>query len=396
MRLTRPTTVLLCWLTLSMPANGLLGSPEPAGTTRAARATAGAEVRAIWVTRWDFRTAADVRRIVANCASLGLNRIYFQVRGRSDAFYRSSLEPWGEELKTSSPNFDPLQTAISTAREYGIELHAWVNVLAGWKGLKPPKDRRHVWHQHPEWFLLDQNGKRYRLSDHYTMLNPCLPKVRHHIASVLGDIASRYEIDGMHLDYIRFVFPDVSRRHAVPYDRDSLDLFRRLYGALPEQKPADWDAFRKRAVNSVVYEASRAVRRARPNAQISCAVIRDIGNARRKYLQDSPTWLSQGWVDEILTMNYERTEREFARKTRLDTNLTSRTSLVPGLGVYLFRTAGQLRDQIVSSRRLGSPGYCLFAYSNFFSSTSHESKAGNSAERLRRQMRETLRSLNRT
>ena len=56
----------------------------------------------------------------------------------------------------------------------------------------------------------------------------------------------------------------------------------------------------------------------------------------------------------------------------------------------------QLRDQIVSSRRLGSPGYCLFAYSNFFSSTSHESKAGNSAERLRRQMRETLRSLNRT
>ena len=95
------------------------------------------EVRAIWVTRWDYRSAADVRTILGNCRSLGLNRVYFQVRGRSDAFYRSNLEPWAEELGGRDPGFDPLAVAIAEARKQDLELHAWANVLAGWKGRSP-------------------------------------------------------------------------------------------------------------------------------------------------------------------------------------------------------------------------------------------------------------------
>ena len=65
----------------------VLGSP---GTLTAGDAR---EVRAIWVTRWDYTKAVDLRTIVANSASLGLNRIYLQVRGQADAFIAAPTNP---------------------------------------------------------------------------------------------------------------------------------------------------------------------------------------------------------------------------------------------------------------------------------------------------------------
>ena len=176
------------------------------------------EVRAIWVTRWDYRSAGDIRAIIQNCKSLGLNRIYFQVRGRSDAFYRSSHEPWAEELGGRDPGFDPLAIAVSEAGENAMQLHAWANVLAGWKGKVPPENKTHLYYTHPDWFLTDRGGKTWKSSSHYSMLNPCNPEVRKHLAVVLGDLVARYKIDGLHLDYIRFVFPDPDKKGQVPYD----------------------------------------------------------------------------------------------------------------------------------------------------------------------------------
>src|SRR5678816_2599221 len=62
----------------------------------AAPAAGSDDIRAIWVTRFEYQTEADVKAIVANCAALGFNTILFQVRGQADAYYRSSIEPWVE------------------------------------------------------------------------------------------------------------------------------------------------------------------------------------------------------------------------------------------------------------------------------------------------------------
>src|SRR5882672_4850343 len=129
------------------------GDPERSGDGRTGSAPAR-EVRAVWVTRWDYRTEEDVRSIIARSASLNLNRVVFQVRGQADAFYRSSLGPWGEELwgpseRNGDPGFDPLETAIDEARRRGLELHAWANLLPGWKGPTPPRSEKHVVHLHP-------------------------------------------------------------------------------------------------------------------------------------------------------------------------------------------------------------------------------------------------------
>jgi len=63
------------------------------------------EVRAIWVTRFDFKTPADVEAIVANCARTGFTDIFFQIRGNGTVFYPSQVEPWAFELSGSDVAF---------------------------------------------------------------------------------------------------------------------------------------------------------------------------------------------------------------------------------------------------------------------------------------------------
>ena len=351
------------------------------------------EIRGIWVTRWDFRTRDDVQRAVEGCAALGFNRIYFQVRGRADAFYRSALEPWGEELGGRDPGFDPLEVAIAASRARGVELHAWINVLPGWKGKRPPRSPRHVYHRHPDWFLLDRYGKRQLLDSHYTILNPCLAEVRRHIVSVVTDIARRYPVDGVHLDYIRFVAEGAKARQAVPYDRPTLAVFRRLTGGFPTRYPVQWNNFRRQAIDSLVAEISRSVRAVRPGTRLSAAVLRDLDRARERYFQDAPAWRTHRWVDELVIMNYERHHRPFARYARTALARGARP-LVCGIGVYLLESPEALRTQVELARRLGTRGYSVFAYSSFFSTPSPAARHGPAARRLQANLRREVQRLN--
>ena len=352
------------------------------------------EIRAIWVTRWDYKTASDIRVILANCRSLGLNRVYFQVRGRSDAFYKSKLEPWAQELGGKDPGFDPLQVAVAEARKNSLQLHAWINVLAGWKGREPPANKAHLFHTHPDWFLKDRSGKTWKLSDHYTMLNPCNAQVREHVSAVAEDIAARYLVDGVHLDYIRFVFPLEDRRDQVPYDNVTLSLFRKETTGFPSRYPVRWNEFRRRAISSVVSRISSRVRKARPGCIVSAAVIRDLQRGRKVFFQDSPVWVANGWVDEVVPMNYELDHGRFERLAKQDSGLAGARKTIPGLGAHLYKNGAGLRRQVEIARSLKAPGYALFAYTSFFPTPSHASHPGEKASRVRASLRKELVRLN--
>ncbi len=68
-------------------------------------------IRAIWVTRWDYKSPADIARVMDNCKSAGFNTVLFQVRGAGTVFYPSRIEPWAEEFGGRDPGFDPLGVA---------------------------------------------------------------------------------------------------------------------------------------------------------------------------------------------------------------------------------------------------------------------------------------------
>ncbi|MFC1545107.1 family 10 glycosylhydrolase [Gemmatimonadota bacterium] len=84
-------------------------------------------IRGLWVSRWEYSSPEDISALFSRSASWGITDVYFQVRGRGDAFYRSEIEPWGAELTGTlgrDPGWDPLDVAIREARQRGLRLHS--------------------------------------------------------------------------------------------------------------------------------------------------------------------------------------------------------------------------------------------------------------------------------
>jgi len=329
------------------------------------------DVRAIWVTRWDYRGPQDIRRIMEDCRSLGLNTVLFQVRGAADAFYRSRLEPRAEELRGAEPLFDPLATAIREAHARQLQLHAWVNVLPLWKGRSPPKDPHHLYHRRPEWRLVDQFGRPQPLGDHYVLVNPCRPEVRRYLAAVLGDIVSRYAVDGLHLDYIRFVTEEMNPASDYPYDARTVSLYRRATGRAPAVGEALWKRWRSQQIDALVKEISAVVGRRRPGAMLSAAVFADRSEGKRRFYQNGERWLANGWVDAVFPMIYRDDSLQggvqFAGILRDWQQRSHGRLVVAGIGVYKQREPTTAARQIELAGRVGG-GFALFSYGSMFSS----------------------------
>jgi uncharacterized lipoprotein YddW (UPF0748 family) len=101
------------------------------------------EARALWITRWDWTSEAQLVELVDRAADAGFNLIYFQARAAADAYYRPGPEPWAAGLTGSlggDPGWDPLAVALERAHGHGLQLHAWLNAFIGWCGAAPPPE----------------------------------------------------------------------------------------------------------------------------------------------------------------------------------------------------------------------------------------------------------------
>lgn len=126
-----------------------------------------------------------------------MNAVCLQVRGRSDAFYQSSYEPWAAELagaRGKNPSYDPLAFAIEEAHKRGLELHAWVNPFrVTSSGTLSSSDM--VKQNAGQWIIQYNNG-----SFTGEIIDPGYPEAREYVLNVLMEIISNYDIDGIVMD----------------------------------------------------------------------------------------------------------------------------------------------------------------------------------------------------
>ncbi len=332
-------------------------------------------MRGLWITRWDFRSPSDVSEAIDRAASIGVTDVFWQVRGQADAFYRSPFEPWGEELLedlapgTTDPGFDPLELAIVQSHARGMRLHAWVNVMPLWKDKTPPKARNHLFYTRPEWRLHDQSGVPQPLNDHYVIVNPVLDEVQDHIVRVIADIVDRYAIDGIHLDYIRFVSESLDETKVYPGDAVSMGLFAADSGRTGVRDSDDKRAFRawkrNRITGLVRRIGTEAVNR-KQDLVYTAAVWRDPTIGQVQYLQDGALWLREGTIDAAMPMIYTDNDNQYRGDWQAWHQAASGGRIVPGLGAYKHTDPAQTIRQI---RISSSPdGYALFAYASLFDS----------------------------
>lgn len=136
------------------------------------------------------------------------------------------------------------------AREYGLAVHAWINVGLVWSAPEPPEDPTHVWHAHPEWLQALPGGVPMRSlppdSLHAWWVEGVFaeltnPDYRAHVGAVVEELLERYAFDGIHLDYIRRPILDTG------YDAATWARFEaeagRVASPRPQPTPPAWRPF---------------------------------------------------------------------------------------------------------------------------------------------------------
>ncbi len=326
-------------------------------------------IKAVWVTRWDYKTPDDIARVMHNCKTAGFNTILFQVRGNGTVFYPSKIEPWAVELGGRDPGFDPLAVAIAQAHGRGLKIHAWANVIPGWRGEEPPNHPRQLYNAHPDWFWRDDHGQRQPLG-WYVSVNPVYPEVREHIVSVMEEIVSRYDVDGLHLDYVRFPnewndsWPDGASVPDYPRDPRTLGMFKRMTGRVPSQAPDAWNAFRTEAVTQVVRDIRKMMLKKKPKAALSAALGASPDEAKRRHFQDSRRWVREGLLDAVYPMNYASSMNVYSKRLVQWNAIKGDAAVVTGI-MFDKRSGGTVRQQLDYAMETGGH-FSAFAYNSLF------------------------------
>lgn len=317
-----------------------------------------AEWRCIWVTSWGtgFLSATQAQDLVNTCRAANINTLIVEVRKVGDACYNSSLEPRATNI-SGGPNYDPLGTLLTLAHDTSggkkrLQVHAWFvsHRISRGEALAP----NHILATHPEYLMTDNNGT-YQTSDMF--LDPGHPGVVDHNTSVILDCLSKYDIDGINLDYIRYP------GKTFGYNPVSVARFNTLYGRTGNPATTDtvWSDWRRECVTLEVKKGYIKAWKMKPHVVYTiCGITGGTTDYRlsgtyTNVLQDWVGWLRAGVIDYSNLMDY--TSLDGAAEFRGWANLSfanddARGSII-GISTYAHTNVAGSMDQLLWTRHNG-------------------------------------------
>jgi uncharacterized lipoprotein YddW (UPF0748 family) len=350
-----------------------------------------AEYRAFWVDTFNtsLNNHSDVVEVVNRARAANANAIFAQVRRRGDSWYLNSLEPLADRTPIE-PGFDPLQDLITEAHASGIEVHAFVISCAIWNRdprLFPPESPNHAFNLHggfdpasgtiiqgpDNWLtrtLLPDQGTVISFQGHRIgsdfWIDPGHPAAEAYTVDVLMHLVRNYDIDGLHLDRIRY--PELSVSGQTPstganigYNPTSIARFQRRYGlpqdAIPAPNDPLWAQWRRDQVSNLVRRIYLSALAIKPQLKITAALIAfgsgpaswASAEAYWRVYQDWRAWTEEGILDIAIPMNY-KTEHTAAGRAAYDSwnewtknHQYNRWTMI-GQGAFLNAVEGSLRQ----------------------------------------------------
>ena len=266
------------------------------------------EYRAVWLTTikgldWpkeehagDYATQqAHLRTILDSLQAIHVNTILLQTRVRGDVIYPSAIEPFAPVFTGRhgvAPDYDPLAFAIEECHRRGMQLHAWLVTI-------PLGDAAYVKSHAGQSLPARKPGQCTRFKGAWYM-EPSHPATATHLGALVEELVSRYDIDGVHFDYIRYPegnehYPDWSI-----YSKQRRGLSR--------------DDWRRNNITRLMTTLYERVKRHKPWVCVSAATLGkhdDVAryssygwNAYHTVHQEAQEWMRRGVVDALFPMLY--------------------------------------------------------------------------------------------
>ncbi len=314
----------------------------------------------VWVVARDLRTPERTREVIRFVRSHGIQVVIAQVVVGGYAYYPSRILP-RSPYHREFPDFDPLQMLLDSLGSQ-VEVHAWINTLLYWSLDTPPEDRQHVYYQHPDWFIHDDEGvslREYRGEDFRErgidgmFLDPTRAEVREFVASVYEEVASRYSVAYVHLDFVRYpgaafgfthdretyleetgvdpLLIDETARFTAPRwtTARTFDWIERWY----RYHYSRWNELRAQAIAQLV---SLIQERIHPyGVKLSGAVFPNPGSAWYRLGQGWVEWARSGALNLPVPMAYTRFPSRYQRYLGYYEELQREFPLYVGLGVWM-------------------------------------------------------------
>ena len=299
------------------------------------------EVRAVWITTiggldWPHsysqsessakKQQQEFCTILDRLKAANVNTVLLQTRIRGTVIYPSAYEPWDGCLSGNpgrSPGYDALKFAIDECHRRGMELHAWVVTIpiGKWNKLGAVTLRK----KHSE-LCRKVNDEGYMVPEKEATAN--------YIADICKEIAEKYDVDGIHLDYIRY----------------------------PETFPVKGSAdYRRSNITNIVKCVHDKVKSIKPWIKMSCSPIGKYSDLARSWshgwnayetvCQDAQGWLRDGLMDQLYPMMYFQGEQFFPFAIDWKERSYGRT-VVPGLGIYFMSENEKNWDSDIIEREM--------------------------------------------
>ena len=271
------------------------------------------------------------------------------------AYYQSNVLPVSPQVATRG---DQIAKCLAAGRRHGVQVHVWkVNWNLGWEA---PKE------------FVDKMRKEHRLQislsgEEKPWLCPSNPENRKLEIDSMLEVAHKYDVDGIHFDYIRY--PDANQcycsgckeRFEQTAGVKIPDLSKAVANGGPLQQ--QWLEWRRNNITAVVKGVSEQVRAIKPKLKISAAVFPNWKSARDQEGQDWKIWCEKGYVDFICPMDYTPNDGKFENDVRQQVQWAGGTPVYPGIGVSVWRGGlNRVVDQINITRRHKTRGFVLFEY----------------------------------
>ena len=251
-----------------------------------------------------FQSQREIERFIDLCKKLKINKIFVLTKSTD-----GNVQYPSKKFRVAKyvSDFDAYGALRQAARRENIAVHAWFCIFA-----ENAKDPVPIIKQHPEYLIVNRQGKSNVEQPTWSTVDPKYSKYWvcptakgyiQYLEDMMQEVIDRYDVDGIHLDYIRYP-EEVEARQYCYCDRCRA-LFKKNYGyTLPANdviKNRYWVTQMCDNVTNAVKEfADFAHKRGK---LISAYVFTDYTTAIEAVYQDWP-WFSR-YLDFLIPTSYE-------------------------------------------------------------------------------------------
>ena len=279
------------------------------------------EIHAVWDHSGQGLYPGDWGRTLRLLKESHVTDLFVNVAGAGFAHYPSQILP---RSRVCTARGDQLAACLAAAHGMGIRVHAWVICFNATRATPTQ--------------MLSFTKRRWRLArptgELTEYLDPANAHVRWYLLQAIEEIAKRYPVDGVQLDFIRWY-------EGARKPKQAAEIIQGFVGAVRSR-----------------------VRVARPQAWLTAAVLATYPSCRTSVGQDWPTWVESGLVDYVVPMNYVADLKKYNSYVQQQGTVPRvARHTISGIGVTANEsrlTACQVIDQVNSARRAGLAGVALF------------------------------------